>query len=309
MLPHLPLANSGLRVEGVDPRELRFFSPDYRSVMSLAVPTGYRISRTGDRPLSCVVEFDERLLAFGDVVVVQAGGETRGLELKAVKSGKRRSGLGFTIPPAIGDADVLAIALPVRFRDLYPLDHPGAVVPLRLHVDDGRARATSQSDPVAVATGVRPWAVEASARWQTVESAGTHGSYPQVVTLLSAGPAPTPAGTRLTVTADSRFLRTAGVVTTLIDPATTGTGDAARTRTYSVTESGVGGVRVVDVVLDDPLAAGESATISLSGELTPDGASVTWAATSVAVLAPDDAPVRREAPQPDLVRPFQKTGA
>lgn len=309
MLPYLPNSKStSLHVEGADPRELRFFSPDYQTILSLAVPTGYLITRSGDRPLSCIVEFDERLLAFGDVVIVQSAGATRGLELKTLTSGRRRSGLGFTIPPALGSDAELTIALPVRFRDLYPLDHPGAVVPLRLRVDDGKSRATTVSRPVITATGALPWSLEATAQWQSEESGGTRGAYPQVVTLLSAGPFAVPAGTRLVITADSRFVRTAGAIAASIDPPTAGSGDTERTRTYSSTESSAGGVLIVEVVMDDPMATGVSATISLAGELTPDGASTTWAPTAITVVAPADAPNRRDAPQPDLVRPFDKTG-
>jgi len=309
-LPRVTSSGAGLTVTGTDPRDITYFSSNFRSLMHLAVPTSFHVHGSGKSALRCAVVFDERLLSFGDVVIVQSDGETQGMELKAFTSGRRRSGVTFTVPPSLARTSDLLITLPTRFRDLYPVDHLSAVIPLTLTVTAGTARVTAVSDPVVASANVRPWALVPELQWaEQVGTSGLRGYFPRTLTVHNVGPFPSPPGTKIVLAADARFVKNFGDFTATLDPATFGTGDAEKPKTYRTRISESEGRRLLELSLDQELAVKESLLVYFAPDLDVKDASLDWAPTSVDVLPPAGASIRRPVPGAASTRPFVRTEA
>lgn len=160
--------------------------------------------------LAGVLTFDPRVLTHrGDVMLSSAGRVWSVPVVPATVGGATE--LRFELTGAQAgephDAPTL-VQLPLVPRALYPAENVADVVPLALTLTGGAAEYRWAD--VSATAACEPWGAEVAAAWTScgvgvAEPAGCY-RYPVGVRVASVGPGPVPAGARLTVDVDARFV-------------------------------------------------------------------------------------------------------
>lgn len=159
--------------------------------------------------LAGVLTFDPRVLTHrGDVMLSSAGRVWAVPVSQATVGGATELRFALTGAAAQPQDAPTLVQLPLVPRALYPAENVADVVPLTLTLTGGAAEYRWAD--VSATAACRPWGAELAAAWTScgVGTAGAPGCYryPVGVRVASVGPGPVPAGARLTVDLDARFV-------------------------------------------------------------------------------------------------------
>jgi len=160
--------------------------------------------------------YDPRVFIAGDrAVVTQDLTLTQSVPVSTATQGSLAVAT-FAMTLATRDRPIdLTVALPMRARQLFPLEDVGPALPITVAVADGAAAArsftaTSSSSPQAP---VSAWALELYGIWTHVDvrqkgSGKTvfHYRHPVGVEVVSLGPGPSPADAAVSLAVDSRII-------------------------------------------------------------------------------------------------------
>lgn len=215
-------------------------SEDWATRFETSVPVILKFENIRQDTL-VTVEWDERLYVFSPTAVVLTA--SKYVELSGKSAGANQ--LHFTVP-----AQTDRLFLQPAALELYPAENVGN--PLMSSVLLNNAPAYTAS---TVAVHASPWGAEIRAAWSTARGY----SYPSLVDVLSTGPEPIPAGTKV-------------VIETYRSVATLST-QSADGESVDVESTAVNEFREVVSTIEQDVAAGETFTLHVAPEQEVDDTS------------------------------------